>query len=58
VDNYTIGNDYISINFFEYDEFPYSEDFLRQLMDAFNDVLRSDVFDYFTAAGHDEPEEE
>lgn len=58
VDNYTIGYDYISINFFEQDDFPYSEVFLKQLMDALNDVLRSEVFNYFTASGHDKTEEE
>lgn len=57
-DDYFIGDDYISLNFSEYDEYPYDKDILSQLQQGLNVFLGVDLFDYFVAFGHDESHDE
>ena len=54
-DDYCIGDDYVGLNFW-YDEHshPCDEEALRRMMDALNEQLGCDAFDYFVASGHDE----
>lgn len=57
-DDYSIGDDYVSLNFMEYDEYPYDEEPLCQFMQALNRLAGCEAFDYFVASGHEESHEE
>lgn len=57
-DDYSIGDDYVSLNFMEYDEYPYDEEPLCQFMQALNRLVDCEAFDYFVASGHEESHEE
>ncbi|MBD5486697.1 MAG: hypothetical protein HDR18_14460 [Lachnospiraceae bacterium] len=52
-EDYSIGDDYVSLNFTEYDEYPYDEEVLCQLKQALNRLIGCDAFDYFVASGHE-----
>ena len=53
-DDYYIGDDYVSLNFMEYDEYPYDGEALSQLQEALNEVVGCEAFQYFVASGHEE----
>lgn len=53
-DTYFIGDDYVSLNFQDYDEFDYDEEALCRFQQALNEFAGRDIFDYFVASGHDE----
>lgn len=57
-DDYFIDEDYVSLNFSEYEEFLYDAEALHQLRQAINDLVGCDVLDYFVAYGHDEGRDE
>lgn len=54
-DDYYVGEDYVSLNFSDYNNFPYDRDSLCRLQQGLNAFLGADLFDYFVAFGHDEP---
>ena len=53
-EDYSIGADYVGLNFMEYDEYPYDGEALSQLQEAFNEVVGCEAFQYFVASGHEE----
>ena len=52
-EDYSIGDDYVGMNFMEYDEYPYDEEVLCQLKQALNRLVGCDAFDYFVVSGHE-----
>lgn len=57
-EDYFIGDDYVSLNFLEYDEYPYDGDVLDRLRKVLNGIVGCEAFQYFVADGHDEPHED
>ncbi len=53
-EDYSIGDDYVGMNFMEYDEYPYDEEVLCQLKQALNKLVGCDAFDYFVVSGHED----
>lgn len=53
-EDYSIGADYVGLNFMEYDEYLYDGEALSQLQEAFNEVVGCEAFQYFVASGHEE----
>ena len=53
-EDYYIGDDYVSLNFMEYDEYPYDGEVLSRLQEALNEVVGCKAFQYFVASGHEE----
>ena len=53
-EDYSIGADYVGLNFMEYDEYPYDGEALSQLQEALNEIVGCEAFQYFVASGHEE----
>lgn len=53
-DDYSIGSDYVSLNFFEHEEYPYDKEALSQLQKALDEIVGCEAFQYFAAWGHEE----
>lgn len=52
VDECSIGDEYISFNFLEYDDHEYNEEDMQSLMKALNNLLGEEAFDFYHVDGH------